>query len=73
MALHELQRYGEALLFFERNIQLEPHHSLAYLGKSGTLMALGRSEEASLALEFAIQLDPAFFVRLYSSNSDAGA
>ncbi|HEU5227139.1 MAG TPA: tetratricopeptide repeat protein [Ktedonobacteraceae bacterium] len=50
-------RYAEALVAFERAIQLSPSFTDAYEGRGSALYALGRTKEALAAYEQALQLD----------------
>ena len=56
----DLKRYTEALIAFERAIQLNSNYALAYNNKGRVLSRLKRYEEAILAYDQAIRLDPAY-------------
>lgn len=55
-ALYDLKRYQEALVAYDRAIQLDPNFAFAYNGKGYTLQQLGRSKEAQQAYEKAKRL-----------------
>src|SRR5258708_362207 len=58
--LHEAKRYEEALIAYEKVIQLTPDNAFAYRNKGLVLYELKRYGEALLELERAIQLSPNF-------------
>src|ERR1700736_6109962 len=53
-------RCQDALVAYERAIQLDPHFADAYDGKGDALCCLNRYQEAILAYERAIQLHPSY-------------
>ena len=57
-ALLGLERYDEAFADFEKELQLDPLFSDAWVGKALALVGLGRIDEALIALELVIVLDP---------------
>lgn len=58
--LFNINHYSEALLAFERSIQLDPSFAEAHEAKGSALYYLGRLPEAQVAYEVAIQLDPTY-------------
>lgn len=56
----DLKHYAEALIAFERAIQLNPNYALAYNNKGRALSRLKQYEEALIAYDQALRLDPAY-------------
>ncbi|MFA3917975.1 tetratricopeptide repeat protein [Ruegeria hyattellae] len=50
--------FAEALVDLDRALTLSPRHVAAMSGKALSLMALGRTDEASLVLDQALELNP---------------
>ena len=59
VALHELGRYDEALVCYDRVIALEPNHARAWYHRAGALDALERWDVALQAIDRVIALEPA--------------
>jgi len=56
--LSQLERYEEALPFFDRALEIEPEHVDALKAKGIILIFMERYEEASLILDKAVELAP---------------
>jgi protein O-mannosyl-transferase len=60
-ALERLDRFGEAVSFFRRAIQISKGRKAgAYAGMATSLDALGRHDEADAAYQTAVELDPRY-------------
>jgi tetratricopeptide (TPR) repeat protein len=55
--LYDLENYDEALTSFEKAIQLNPSHAIAFICRGQALEKLGRLEEALVSYEKGIELD----------------
>ena len=58
--LQDDEHYLEALVAYERALQLDPHFADAYDARGDAFCCLNRFQEALVAFERAIQLDPAY-------------
>jgi tetratricopeptide (TPR) repeat protein len=55
--LYDLENYDEALTSFEKAIQLNPSHAIAFICRGEALEKLGRLQEALVSYEKGIELD----------------
>ena len=58
VALHDLERYGEALASHERALAVQPDHAAALSNRGVTLHRLGRLDEALASYDRALALQP---------------
>lgn len=58
--LYLIGRYAEALLWYQKAIQLDPRRASAYVGLGNTSRAMAKDAEAESWYQKAIELDPAF-------------
>lgn len=65
-ALHELQRYDDAIAHHERAIQLRPDYAPAYNNLGAALRAAGRLDEAIARYQQALELKPDFASASYN-------
>ena len=52
------EKYNEAIIAFDKSIEINPHDSYAWAGKGVALGKLGKSDEAITAFEKAIEINP---------------
>ncbi|MBN2147211.1 MAG: tetratricopeptide repeat protein [Anaerolineales bacterium] len=57
-SLDSLARHEEAILCYEKALEIDPHLAMAWNNKGQCLIALGRKEEALGYLDHALALDP---------------
>jgi tetratricopeptide (TPR) repeat protein len=62
-ALFELGKETEALLYFDKTIELQPTDVMPHIARELCLINLGREYEAQLSLQRVKELDPSFFDR----------
>ena len=53
-----LGRYEEAIVYFDKALEIDPNDTMALYNKGTALLALGRSEEAIVCFDKAIQINP---------------
>jgi tetratricopeptide (TPR) repeat protein/tRNA A-37 threonylcarbamoyl transferase component Bud32 len=58
--LHDSEHYLEALVAYERALQLDPNYTDAYDARGDAFICLNRYQEALAAFEKTIQLDPTY-------------
>jgi tetratricopeptide (TPR) repeat protein len=58
LCLGDLERYQEAVVYFDRAIAVDPRYEAAWAYKGDSLNALGRHPEAIQCFEKAIEINP---------------
>ena len=66
MALKNLERYDEALLYFDQALRIDPKDALALNNKANTLCSMGREYDAIKCFDAALAIDPGDAYALYN-------
>ncbi|NJL43417.1 MAG: tetratricopeptide repeat protein, partial [Pseudanabaena sp. SU_2_4] len=68
-SLYEQGRYQEALVYYDRAIQLKPDYAHAWNKRGNTLNELKRYQEALASFDRALQLVPNYFEAWYNRGN----
>ena len=69
VSLYNQGRYSEAIIEFERSLEIDPANKEAWLYKGLSLDDLGRYPEALICYDTAIAIDPYYVIPWYNKGT----